>query len=89
MVSTRKQLAEKKSPEKMVSKKLLSKKLPSKKQPPKKTQSPKETQSPNTCMLCAGDDGKPFYICLCDCGLPTCLDDIFMDRLIAQMDGER
>jgi hypothetical protein len=84
MVSTRKQLAEKKSPEKVVSKK-----LPSKKQPPKKTQSPKETQSPNTCMLCAGDDGKPFYICLCDCGLPTRINDPFMEHLIKQMDGER
>ena len=86
MVSTRRQLAKK-----VVSKKQSPKKTQSlkKTQSQKKTQSPKKTESPNTCMLCAGDDGKPFYICLCDCGLPTRINDPFMEHLIKQMDGER
>jgi hypothetical protein len=81
MVSTRGQLAEKKSHKKVVSKK----------QSPKKTQtqSPKKTQSPNTCMSCVGDDGQPLAICLCDCGLPTSGNDPFMEDLIAQMDKDR
>ena len=80
MVSTRRQLAEKKSHKKVVSKM---------KQSSKKTQSQEKTQSLNTCMSCAGDDGQPLAICLCDCGLPTSGNDPFMEDLIAQMDKDR
>lgn len=43
-------------------------------------------KNPNRCILCREDDGTPFTICVCDCGLPTSGDDPFMEDLIAQME---
>jgi hypothetical protein len=43
-------------------------------------------KNPNRCILCREEDGRPFAICVCDCGLPLYKDDPYMEYLISQTD---